>query len=58
MRTTKAVKNCEKRASNGDRVVVHYKAYFYKNCLLYDDSYERRVPFEVTLGTGKKVKGR
>ena len=48
---------CEMTTKKGHQVKVHYKGRYYATDEEFDNSYERRAPFEFTIGNHEVIKG-
>lgn len=48
---------CTKKASNGDKLSIHYIGKLSSNGQKFDSSYDRDEPFTFTLGQGQVIKG-
>ena len=48
---------CTKKASNGDKLSIHYIGKLSANGQKFDSSYDRDEPFTFTLGQGQVIKG-
>ena len=48
---------CERQASNGDKLSMHYTGTLYTNGDKFDSSRDRGDPFSFTLGQGQVIKG-
>jgi FKBP-type peptidyl-prolyl cis-trans isomerase len=44
-------------AATGSKVKVHYTGWLLEEGTEFDSSYERKVPFEFTIGAGQVIKG-
>lgn len=53
----KRAENCERQASKGDSLHMHYRGYLKDGGNEFDNSYKRGQPLIFTLGTGQVIKG-
>ena len=49
--------SCERKASSGDLVSVHYTGWSLKTSNKFDSSRDRKTPFQFSLGAGRVIKG-
>ncbi|CAN0129761.1 unnamed protein product [Ectocarpus sp. 6 AP-2014] len=49
-------KNCTKKSTGGDQLVMHYTGVLFKDCQEFDSSRDRE-PFTFTIGVGEVIKG-
>ena len=48
---------CDRQATNGDKLSMHYTGTLYKDGSKFDSSVDRGDPFSFTLGQGQVIKG-
>ncbi|CBJ29170.1 FKBP-type peptidyl-prolyl cis-trans isomerase 8 [Ectocarpus siliculosus] len=49
-------KNCTKKSTGGDQLVMHYTGVLFRDCQEFDSSRDRE-PFTFTIGVGEVIKG-
>ncbi|CAM9786509.1 unnamed protein product [Ectocarpus sp. 12 AP-2014] len=49
-------KNCTRKSTGGDQLVMHYTGVLFKDCQEFDSSRDRE-PFTFTIGVGEVIRG-